>query len=174
MHGNLTLQTQGKHIAGFDPKQGKSEGLIAATSLVFSNWIQIVYFSAHLTVKFDGWPYKTIGHFFYTTSSFVYHLKCISEVKLELQAGNAQFGSKLVIFFLSCMTFKFDRWPWKQNNGATLLCCFKLCAPFHSHWWIQTGVTVWKHPIWVKINNFFSRVTLKFDGWHCKTIGHIF
>ena len=33
--------------------------LIAATGLVISNWIQIVIFSARVTVKFDGWPRKT-------------------------------------------------------------------------------------------------------------------
>ena len=44
------------------------------------------------------------------------------------------------------MTFK--------NNRAPLLCYFKLCASFHSHWWIQTGVTVRKRPIWVKFCDF--------------------
>ena len=29
-----------------------------------------------------------------------------------------------------------------KNNRAPLLCYFKLCASFRSHWWIQTGVTV--------------------------------
>ena len=48
-----------------------------------------------------------------------------------------------------------------------------ICAAFCSHWWIQTGVTVWKRLIWVKIDDFFSRVTLKFDGWPSKTIGHL-
>ena len=28
-------------------------------------------------------------------------------------------------------------------------------------------------PIWVKIDDFFSRVTLKSDGWPSKTIGHL-
>ena len=28
-----------------------------------------------------------------------------------------------------------------KNNRAPLLCYFKLCASFCSHWWIQTGVT---------------------------------
>ena len=42
-----------------------------------------------------------------------------------------------------------------KEKRAPLLCCYKLCASFHSHQWIQTGVTVWKHPIWVKINVFF-------------------
>ena len=61
-----------------------------------------------------------------------------------------------------------------KNNRAPLLCCFKLCASFHSHQWIQTKVTVRKCLIRVKIGNFLSRVTLKFDGWPWKTIGHFF
>ena len=67
--------------------------LIVATGLVIWNWIQIVDFSGRVTLKLDGWVKKTIGHFFYTTSSFVQHFKSISEFKLELQSGNAQFGS---------------------------------------------------------------------------------
>ena len=61
-----------------------------------------------------------------------------------------------------------------QNNRAPLLCYFKLSTSFCSHWWIQTWVTVWKRPIWVKFDDFESRTTLKFDGWPCKTIGHLF
>ena len=60
-----------------------------------------------------------------------------------------------------------------ENNKAPIICYFKLCAWSYSNWGIETGVTVQKHPIWVKINNFFSRVTLKFDGWPWKTIGHL-
>ena len=41
-----------------------------------------------------------------------------------------------------------------KNKRAPLLCYFKLCAAFHSHWWIQTGVTVRKRPIWVKFDDF--------------------
>ena len=78
--------------------------LIAATGLVISNWIQTLTFSARVNVKFDGWPRKTIGHFFYTTSSFVHHFKSIGEFKLDLQSRNAQFGSKLAIFY--------PVWPW--------------------------------------------------------------
>ena len=67
--------------------------LIAATGLVISNWIQIVNFSACVTVKFDGWPCKNIGHLSYATSSFVHHFVAIGEYKLELQSGNTQSGS---------------------------------------------------------------------------------
>ena len=61
-----------------------------------------------------------------------------------------------------------------KNNRAPLLFYFKLYASFRSHWWIQTGVTVRKRPIWVKFDDFYCRVTLKFDGWPWKTIGHLF
>ena len=65
-------------------------------------------------------------------------------------------------------------WMTPKNNRAPLLCYFKLFASFRSHWWIQTGVTVRKRLIWVKNDAFLSRVTLKFDGWPSKTIGHLF
>ena len=45
-------------------------------------------------------------------------------------------------------------WMTLENNRASLLCCFKLCATFHSLRWIQTGVTVRKRPIWVKFHDF--------------------
>ena len=49
-----------------------------------------------------------------------------------------------------------------------------LGASFQIYWWIKTGVTVSKHPFWVKIGEVFPRVTLKFDGWRWKTIGYLF
>ena len=64
-------------------------------------------------------------------------------------------------------------WMTWKNNRAPLLYYIKLCAAFQNHWYIQTGVTVWKHSICVKIGDFLSCVTLKIDGWPCKTIGHL-
>ena len=61
-----------------------------------------------------------------------------------------------------------------KSKRAPVSFYFKLCASFHSHQWNQTGVTVRKHPIQVKINDFASCVTLKFDRWPRKTIGHLF
>ena len=53
------------------------------------------------------------------------------------------------------MDWTIHRAAWSQlKNRAPLLCCFKLCATFHSHRWIQTGVAVRKHPIWVKFDDF--------------------
>ena len=134
--------------------------------------VKIGNFLSCVIFKFDRWPWKTIRHFFYAASSFAHHFIAISLYKLELQSGNAKFGSKSGIFFVPC-----DLEIWQmtlKNNKAPLLCYFKLCASFQSHGWIQTGVTVRKCPIWVKIDNFFSRVTLKFDGWPWKTIGNLF
>ena len=71
--------------------------------------VKIVDFLAPVTLKFDRWHWKTIGHLSYATSSFVHHFRAISEIKLELQSGNAQFGSKS-----ARVTLKFDEWPWKS------------------------------------------------------------
>ena len=57
-------------------------------------------------------------------------------------------------FFVPC-----DLEIWRmtlKNNMATVLCYFKLCALFRSHWWIETGVTVRKRPFWVKIDDFLA------------------
>ena len=54
---------------------------------------------------------KNSGHLFYATSSCVHHSQTIGELKLELQSRKAKLGSKLASF-LSCMTSKFDEWPW--------------------------------------------------------------
>ena len=193
--------------------------LIAATGLVF---LLIIGFKS--LIFGPMWPgnlmedlKKTIAHLLYTMSSFVHHFKAIGEFKMESQSGNAQCGSKLVIFFVPCdlkiwqMTLKnirahllsyfklcasfhshlsiqngvtvrkhqilvkigdfcvlCDLEIWRmtlKNNRAPLLCYFKLCVSFHSLLWNQNEVTVRKHQIWVKIGNFLSRVTLKFDGW---------
>ena len=98
-------------------------------------------------------------------ASFQIHWWIETEVTVRKRSIRVKIGD-----FSSCVTLKFDL----ENNRAPLLCCFKLCASFHSHQWIQTGVTVRKRPILVKIDDCFSRVTLKFNGWPWKTIGHLF
>ena len=62
-------------------------------------------------------------------------------------------------FFVPC-----DLEIWEmtlKNNKAPLLCYIKLCASFQSHRWIQTGVTVQKQSIWVKIADFFVSCDLE-------------
>ena len=115
-------------------------------------WVEFDDLQNRVTLKFDVWPRKTIGHLFYATSSSVHHFVAIGEFKLGLQSGNAQFGSN------SWFSELCDLEIWhmtSKNNRAPLLCYFKLCASFHSYWWIQTWVTVRKCPIWVKFDDFF-------------------
>ena len=127
--------------------------------LVNSNWSyspetpnlgQIRRFLSRVTLKFDGWPSKTIGHLSYPTSSFVQHFIAIGEFKLELQSGNAQSGSNSAI--LAPCDLEISRMTLK-NNRAPLLSNIKLYVSFHHHMWIQTGVTVRKRkvgswPLW--------------------------
>ena len=59
---------------------------------------------------------------------------------------------KISDFFVPC-----DLQIWRmtpKNNRTPLLCYFKVCVLFRSHWWLQTAVTVWKRPIWVNIDDF--------------------
>ena len=63
---------------------------------------------SRVTFKFHAGHWKTIGHLFYATSSFMHHFKAIGEFKLELQSGNAQFESKSVIFG--------PVWPWDLTS----------------------------------------------------------
>ena len=144
--------------------------LIASTSLVILFKLNLNHhFSVRMTIKFNGWPHKTIGHLFYAMSSFVHPFKAISEFKLELKARNAQFRSKSANLFVLC-----ELGIWRmtlKNNRAPLLCYYKLRVSFQSHGSIQTGVTVQKRPIQVKINNFLSCAILKIVIWPWKTIG---
>ena len=127
------------------------------TVLKRSIWVKIDDFLlSRGTLKFGIWPWKTIGHLFYATSSFVHHFVATGELQLELQSGNAQFGSK--------STFSLAVWHWNltdalKNNRAPLLTNIKLCAPFH-HMGIQTVGTNRKRLNWV-----FTSVTLTFDLW---------
>ena len=72
---------------------------------------------------------------------------------------------KIGDFFVPC-----DLEIWRvtlKNNRAPFLCYFNLCASFHSHLWIQNGVTVRKRQIWIKSAIFvpcdleFWRMTMK-------------
>ena len=67
-------------------------------------WVKIGDVLSRVTLKFDGWPWKTIGHLFFAVSSFVQHFIAIFEFKLELQSGNAQFESN--------STISRAMWPW--------------------------------------------------------------
>ena len=88
-------------------------------------WVKIGNFLSCVTLKFDVWPWKTVGHLFYSTSSFVHHFKAMDEFKMKLQSGNAQFGSKSAIF---CPV-----WPWKTIGQLSYV------ASSFVHHFVPTG-----------------------------------
>ena len=105
--------------------------------------VKIGDFLSCVALKFDGGPWKTIGHLFNTISSFVHHFKSIGEFKLELQSGNTHFGSKLALFdnFIKMgqMAFLLRRWQPHVRRDLLLiimlpdggfLLTFHLCAFF--------------------------------------------
>ena len=82
-------------------EQGKSEGFESCDRPIVRKrpiWVKMGDVLYRVTLKFDGWPWKIIGHLSFAVSSFVQHFIAIGEFKLELQFGNAQFGSKSTIF----------------------------------------------------------------------------
>ena len=91
----------------------------------------------------------------------MHHAISISELKLDLQSGNAKFGSKSAIFFVPCDLE--ISWMSLKNNRAPLLCYVKRCASCRSHRWLETGVIVEKRPIQVNNCNFF--VTCDLEIW---------
>ena len=91
-------------------KQGKSEGFESCDRPIVRkrpSWVKIGDVLYRVIFKFDGWPWKTIGHLSFAVSSFVQHFIAIGEFILELQSGNAQFGSNLTIFR--------SVWPWHMT-----------------------------------------------------------
>ena len=124
---------------------------------------KIVDLLSRVTSKFDEWSWKTIGHLLGATSSCVRHFVPISQFKLELQSGNTQFGSKSAIF---CPV-----WPRNLNyfyTTSSFADHFKTISEFTLE--LQSGNAEFGS----KSAIFLSRVTLKFDGWFRKTIGHLF
>ena len=97
-------------------KQGKSEGFESCDRPIVRKhpiWVKIGDVLSRVTLKFDGWPWKTIGHLFFAVSSFVQHFIAIVEFKLELQSGNAQFESNSTI----CRAM----WPWNLMDDLEKL-----------------------------------------------------
>ena len=100
-----------KMNTNFHPKQGKSEGFESCDWPIVRKrpiWVKIGDALYRVTLKFDGWPWKMIGHLSFAVSSFVQHFIAIGEFKLELQSGNAHFGSNLTIFRAV--------WPWNLTD----------------------------------------------------------
>ena len=96
----------------------------------------------------EMWQINLKNHraYFPITSSFVHHFVATCEFKLDLQLN-----SKSAIFVPR------DLEIWRmtlKNTRKSLLCYFKLGASFRSRLWIETGITVGEHPIWLKSTIF--------------------
>ena len=66
---------------------------------------KLVIFCSWVTLKFNGWPPKTIGHLFYVISTFVHYFIATGEYKLELLSRNSQYQW----VFLAM-------WPWNLTD----------------------------------------------------------
>ena len=103
----------------------------------------------------------------------LYHIKLCASVEshgwtqTRVTVRKRPIHVKICDFFLSCVTLKFDRWPWQT------ICCIKLCASFRSHLVNSNWSYSPEMPNLGQNRRFVSRVTLKFDGWPWKTIGHL-
>ena len=107
-YGLFTIKANHFHL---ERQQGKSEGFESCHRPIIRKhpiWVKIGDILCRVTLKFDGWPWKTIGHLSFAVSSFVQHFIAIREFKLELQSGNAQFGSNSTIFRAM--------WPWNLTD----------------------------------------------------------
>ena len=124
-----------------DLEQGKSEGFESCDQPRVRKrpiWVKIGDVLYRVTLKFDVWPWTR-------------QIWGIWKLRLAYSPETPNLGQNQWCF-VPC-----DLEIWRmtlENDRASLLCCFKLCATFHSHWWIQTGVTVRKRPFWVKFDDF--------------------
>ena len=114
--------------------------------------LKIIDFSASVTLKFGGWPRKTIGHLF----SLLYYAKLCASFEIHCWFPTGVTVWKHSIQVKSLVPCKLEIW-WMtlEKNRAPLLYWAKLCASFQSHGWIQTGDIIWKLSIQVKVSHFF-------------------
>ena len=123
-----------------------------------SNQSQIIDFSACVTMKFYRWPRKTIGHLFYTISSFVHHFVAVCDFKFELQSRNAHFGSKLIFFFVPC---DIDIW-WMTLKKKTIEPLFYATSSFVHHF---GAVCAFKLKLQFGNANFGSKLVIFCPLW---------
>ena len=132
-------------------------------------WVKNGEFCSRVTFTFNEWPKNNRTPLLYYVKlclSFWSHRWIQTWVTVRKHSNRVKSSD----FFVPCDLEIW--WMTLKSNRAPRLCCFKRCALFHSHQCIETGVTVHKRPICVKIE-LYNCVTLKFDGWHWQTIGHL-
>ena len=142
-------------------------GYIYYTSCLFDTMLATNSKFAHM----GKWPTHTIGTKDMFSPSDQEQGKSEGFDSCDRPSNLTQIGFKSSIFHQCDLEIW---WMIPKNKKTCLLYNIKLCVSFHIHQWIKTGVTVQKHPIWVKLEDFFSRVTLQFHVWPWETIGHLF
>ena len=94
-----------KHYASFRSHQWIK---IWVTVRQRSNQEEFDDFLHPVTLKSYRWLWKTLGHLFYTHSSFIHYFIAIGGFRFKIQSGNAQTGSNLTNF---CIL-----WPWNFKD----------------------------------------------------------
>ena len=96
--------------------------------------IKIGNFLSRVTLKVDGWPWNTIGHFSYATSSFVHH-------PMWIQTGVRV--RKWLNWIFTSVTLIFELWTW-PFTWISLLSIVITPDNFMMIWWLEhseKGVT---------------------------------
>ena len=143
------------------PSQGKSEGFDSCDWP--SNLTQIGLKSS---INQPVWPWNLMNDLEKHKAPLLYYIKICASFQIHwwIQTGvtvrTCSIRVKIGDFFVPCYL---EIWwmTWK-NNRAPLPYYIKLGAAFQSHWHLQTGVTVQKRSIRVKIGDFFC------PGWLIK------
>ena len=93
--------------------------------------MEILDFFARMTLKFDSWPSKIVGHLFYAISSCVHHFMAISQLKLELLSRKypilVKIGDFFVPFHLEKLIYKIE-----QQLGTYSMLLKTLCIIWQS------------------------------------------
>ena len=98
-----------------------------------------LFFLSHVTLKLYRWHWKTI---FPCCSQFCAPFHSHQTIQLGVTVRKRQIWVTNSNLFVRC---DLELWQMTlKNNRAPLICHIKLCASFHCHMWIQTGVTVQK------------------------------
>ena len=111
---------------------GEFKLVLQSGNAQFGSKLMILF--CRVTLKFDGWPWKTIGHLFYATSSFVHHFVAIGVFKLDLRSGNGYVGSWPLWPWPLTLTFCMDVTSVNGNKSSN----FRMIR-WQEHW--QRGVT---------------------------------
>ena len=153
----------------FLKQQGKSEGFVSCeqpNNLTQTGFKSLIFSQRDLEISWmtskNNWA--PLLYYIKLCASFQNHWWIQTGVTAWKRSIRVK--KKSMIFRLWWMTLK--------NSRAPPLCYFKLGASFHSRDFFYIWVTARKRPICVKVGDFLSHLTLKFDTWPWKIIGHLF